>query len=305
MSCLSSYHPVWTQTWCPGLAFMYKTFKYCCVDKITSVLMRNVKFTLLISWLAVRCLVSSQLCTLIVIHVFFWPEPLKKRCESTLFQFPVVLRVNLHLLISTFVTSSWNVLHYKTCVVNFWDCCLSRGICSLRAWSAQAGTGEVTGAAHAVCYLTCGPALLIPSRGPVQSPACSTHASPSPSSRCVRADLWTAREKQMRLHRNTFLAARKDSCYGNHLSPSQLRNPMERSVCVCACVLWGAGSEKWAWFIFYFFIFIVKCYHFGSHGVTATRNAWSSSLFSRRCHIALKPRRCVSSEASEGGVWLS
>lgn len=229
----------------------------------------------------------------------------KKRCESTLFQFPVVLQVNLHLLISTFVTSSWNVLHYKTCVVNFWDCCLSGGICSLRAWSAQAGTGEVTGAAHAVCYLTCGPALLIPSRGPVQSPACSTHASPSPSSRCVRADLWTAREKQMRLHRDTFLAARKDSCYGNHLSPSQLRNPMERSVCVCACVLWGAGSEKWAWFIFYFFIFIVKCYHFGSHGVTATRNAWSSSLFSRRCHIALKPRRCVSSEDSEGGVWLS
>lgn len=44
----------------------------------------------------------------------------------------------------------------------------------------------------------------------------------------------------MRLHRNTFLAARKDSCYGNHLSPSQFRNPMERSVCVC----WGGGIKN-------------------------------------------------------------
>lgn len=40
----------------------------------------------------------------------------------------------------------------------------------------------------------------------------------------------------MRLHRNTFLAARKYSCYGNNLSPSQHRNPMKREVCVCVCV---------------------------------------------------------------------
>ena len=45
-------------------------------------------------------------------------------------------------------------------------------------------------------------------------------------SQCMGADLWTTREKQMRLHRNTFLAAHRYSCYGNSLSPSQCRNPV-------------------------------------------------------------------------------
>lgn len=53
----------------------------------------------------------------------------------------------------------------------------------------------------------------------------------------VGAALWMGREKQMRLHRNTFLAVRKDSCYGNHLSPLQLRNPTEGNVCVCVRVM--------------------------------------------------------------------
>lgn len=83
-----------------------------------------------------------------------------------------------------------------------------------------------------MCYLTCYSGLFIPS--PVRSsPLLAAHMLLLLSlahRRCARADPWTAREKQMRSHRKTFLAARKDSCHGNHLSPSQLRNPIERSL---------------------------------------------------------------------------
>lgn len=45
-----------------------------------------------------------------------------------------------------------------------------------------------------MCYLTCGPGLLIPS--PVlSSPLLAAHMLLPPFSQCVRADLWTAREK--------------------------------------------------------------------------------------------------------------